>query len=705
MRSAALESFLFVPVCVALAGCGVAGRLVPSAPVSPVGHALQGRVLGGQQPVSGAAIQLYAVGTAGDGSASTPLLMAAVASDANGMFSITGDYTCPSASTLVYLAASGGNAGSGMNGALAMMTALGACGGLSSGTIIRVDERTTVAAVAALAPYMRAMNAVGSSALDGSSLSAAFTLASSLVNPMDGTVPGPSLPANASSPGTAINTLADAVASCINSAGNTGTATACGQLFALTTEPGANPPADTVGALLALTRDPAMNAVALYNLATPVAPFQPQLASAPASWSIALSGSVAPAPLVAGCDAPLLTGASAFTDYTRQQPQTCRRITAADLPAPDTASGASNYSTLVARGNGQMPVVPPGFTVTLYATGLNNPRHIVTAPNGDLFVSESGANRITILRGVTASGAVQNTYTFASGFNGYPYGLLFYPASNPQSLYVTGTTTLGRFDYTSGNTVGANYTTLATDLPANGNHITRGLMLAPDGQHLLISVGSFDNYSNTDTTNAEFHRAAILSYTMAGVFDSIYASGLRNPVEMAADASGRVWVSVNERDGLGDDVPADYVTHVQPGGFYGYPWYYNGANPEPRLPNNHPELAAQTLVGDTLLQPHFAPLQLTFYNATQFPGPYRGDIFVASHGSWNKAVRAGYEVVRVMMANGNATGAFEDFMGGFVNADGTVWGRPAGIAVGSDGALYVADDGGNCVWRVAYTGN
>ena len=181
-------------------------------------------------------------------------------------------------------------------------------------------------------------------------------------------------------------------------------------------------------------------------------------------------------------------------------------------------------------------------------------------------------------------------------------------------------------------------------------------------------------------------------------------ASVRNPVSLAMDSLGRVWTSVNERDGLGDNVPADYVTHVQESGFYGWPWYYNGPNPEPRLPNSHPELASQTIVADVLLQPHFAPLQINFYTGTQFPTPYRGDLFVASHGSWNKAVIGGYEVVRVRLSNGVATGENEDFMTGFANPDGTVWGRPAGVATGTDGALYVADDTSGTIWRVTYTG-
>ena len=286
--------------------------------------------------------------------------------------------------------------------------------------------------------------------------------------------------------------------------------------------------------------------------------------------------------------------------------------------------------------------------------------------------------------------------------------MAFYPsAAAPQYLYVGDMTAILSFPYTLGDTTAsAPPTTLASDIPGYGDHITRSLVFTTEATpRLLVGVGSFDNVINTDTTTIEDHRANILAYSPAGTFQSIYASGTRNPVGLALDSYGKVWISVNERDDLGDNLPADYATHIQESGFYGWPWYYNGPNPDPTLPLDHPELASQTIVGDTLLQPHFAPLQIAFYTGTQFPTPYRGDLFVTSHGSWNKAVRGGYELLRVRISNGVATGAYEDFMTGFVNPDGTVWGRPAAVCVGTDGALYVGDDTGNTIWRITYTGS
>ena len=692
-----------------LTGCGMRQGVAAGASApAPVSSAKQGTVSGGEQPVSGAAIQLFAVGTTGDGSPATALLKSPVTTDTAGTFTITGLYTCPSASTLVYLTATGGDPGSGhSNPALALMSALGSCGSLNASSFLYVDERTTVSAVAALMPFMRAPDAVGSSGVDGSPFNGAFALANMLVDTSTGQVPGPMLPANSTVPVATVNSLANVLAACVNSAGGVaGDGSACGRLFASATPAGGVAPTNTVWALLNLMRDPAKDVGVVFGVTAAAAPFQPALSAAPADWSLSISGQGAPASIPYGCSAPDLTGSNVFTDYTKEQPQVCRLITAADLPKPSTADSTANYAVQVSRAAGQMPVVPPGFQVTLYASGFGNARYLLAAANGDLLLSQPGSGTITVLRGVDSKGAALNQYTYARGLTS-PYGMAFYPsAAKPQYLYVANTSTLVRFPYALGDTVAsAAPTTLATDIPNSGNHTTRALVFTQEPTpRLLVSVGSASNFTNTDTDSAEYHRADILAYSVEGVFQSIYASGLRNPVGLVLDANGRPWTSVNERDGLGDNLPSDYVTHVQEGGFYGWPWYYNGPNPEPRLPDSHPELAAKTLVADTLLQAHFAPLQINFYTGSQFPMPYQGSLFVASHGSWNKAVRGGYEVLRVPVANGNATGDFEDFMTGFVNPDGSVWGRPAGVAMGADGALYVADDASNSIWRVTYTG-
>jgi glucose/arabinose dehydrogenase len=700
---------IFLPALLALTGCALNSKSPQTSSVMPTSTNLTGRVIGGQQPVSGAAIQLYAVATTADGAASTPLLTSSVATNTAGQFTITALYTCPTPQTLVYIAATGGNPGlapATNNAALSLITALGPCGSLTASTNIMVDERTTVAAVTALAPFMTSTSAIGSSSLDAAGLSAAFTLANSLVNPFTGAPSGPSLPAGATAPTQQLNTLANILTVCINTTGATaGDGTPCGNLLAATTPTSANAPTNAVAAMLNIARDPQHNVAPLYILSTPAAPFQPQLPAIPADWTIALTGT-APAALPLGCTRSL-TGTATFTDYTQEQPSICRTLHAADLPAPYATGDVTNNSTQVARQPGQIPIVPPGFKVTLYASGLLNARYLLAAANGDILLAQQGAGAISIFRGVDTNGHAIIQGTLATGLD-QPYGMAFYPsAAAPQYLYVGDQSAILRLPYTLGDTTSSGApTTLATDIPGGGNHITRSLVFTNEATpRLLVGVGSSNNITDTDTSNVEFHRANILAYSPSGTFQSIYASGTRNPVGLTLDPTDQVWISVNERDDLGDNLPADYATHVVENGFYGWPWYYNGPNPDPRLPVDHPELASQTIIGDTLLQPHFAPLQIAFYTGSQFPTPYRGDLFVASHGSWNKAVRGGYELLRVRISNGVATGAYEDFMTGFVNPDGTVWGRPAGVCIGTDGAIYVADDTSNTIWRITYTGS
>ena len=244
---------------------------------------------------------------------------------------------------------------------------------------------------------------------------------------------------------------------------------------------------------------------------------------------------------------------------------------------------------------------------------------------------------------------------------------------------------------------------LPAGTPDGDGHRTRDIVFSPDGRTMYISVGSSSNVDDVDNNPAEFHRANILEGDPDGGELRVYASGIRNPVGLAVDPdNGDVWTSVNERDALGDNLPPDYVTHVQRGGFYGWPWYYTGGNQDPRHAGRHPELRSQVIVPDVLIQPHNASLGLTFYTGEQFPADFWGDLFAAEHGSWNKQVRTGYEVIRIRRAFVRATGEYEDFLTGFVTTDGRVWGRPVGVAVAADGSLMVSDDGSNAIWRVRY---
>ena len=400
------------------------------------------------------------------------------------------------------------------------------------------------------------------------------------------------------------------------------------------------------------------------------------------------------------------TGTAAFVNFENEKPGTFRKITVADLPQPYATKGVGNPPHLVPRPEKAWPQAPQGFQVQLYAQGLNEPREIRAAPNGDLFVAESHANRILVFRGITSDGKPEQTSTFATGLNN-PFGIAFYPlGANPEWIYIANTNGVVRFKYHNGDLkASGDAATVIEPLPAGGGHWTRDLAFSPDGSKLFVSVGSASNVNDPDTHPDEFHRANILEFTPQGKFVKVYASGIRNPVGIAINpTTGQLWCSVNERDMLGDNLVPDYISSVKEGGFYGWPWYYIGDHQDPRLEGTHPELRGKVSVPDVLLQPHNASLELTFYEGSQFPAQYKGDIFAAEHGSWNKSVRAGYEVIRVPLDHGHANGAYEDFLTGFVVSNDAVWGRPVGVAVAKDGSLMVTDDGSNSIWRVSYAG-
>ncbi len=392
-----------------------------------------------------------------------------------------------------------------------------------------------------------------------------------------------------------------------------------------------------------------------------------------------------------------------FTDFRYESPGTLRKITVADLPAPYATPSAGNGARIVPRPVNAWPKTLPGFKVEQFASGLNNPRLIRTAPNGDVFVAETRGGQIRVFRGLSADGKPEQTAVFASGLR-EPFGIAFYPpGADPQWLYIGDTDAVVRFAYRNGDLQARAQPEPIAALPAGG-HSTRDIRFSLDGKRMFVAVGSASNVDDPDTTPREKNRANILVYNPAGSDMRVFASGIRNPVGLAVDPkTGELWCSVNERDDLGDNLVPDYITHVQEGGFYGWPWWYMGRHQDPRHAGKHPELKDKVIVPDVLLQPHNASLQLTFYDGAQFPAEYRGDIFAAEHGSWNKATRAGYEVIRVPLhGTGRASGEYEDFLTGFVLDHGNVWGRPVGVAVARDGSLLVTDDGSNSIWRVSY---
>ncbi len=396
-----------------------------------------------------------------------------------------------------------------------------------------------------------------------------------------------------------------------------------------------------------------------------------------------------------------------FTDYRSEKPGTTHKITAQDLPAPFATKSAVNGARIVDRPANVLPIAPAGFKVELFATGLDEPRKMLTAPNGDIFVAESHGGDIKVFRGIGADGKPKQTETFVSGLN-RPYGIAFYPpGESPQYIYIGNTDSIVRFAYKNGDLKASGTPEKIADLPAGGNHWTRDLVFSQDGKQLFVGVGSASNVDDPDTHPDEKNRADILLMDPDGKNMHIYASGIRNAGGGLAinPTTGELWCSVNERDGLGNNLVPDYITHVQEGGFYGWPYFYIGGNPDPRLKGAHPELKSKVIVPDVLLQAHNASLQLTFYEGKQFPAEYHGDIFASQHGSWNRDPRTGYEVIRIPLhQTGHATGEYDDFLTGFVLPNGQVWGRPVGITVAPDGSLLVSDDGSNSIWRVSYTG-
>ena len=396
-----------------------------------------------------------------------------------------------------------------------------------------------------------------------------------------------------------------------------------------------------------------------------------------------------------------------FTDFRYEKPGTIHKITVKDLPAPYTTKSAENGAELVARPNDVWPVAPAGFKVDLYAAGLENPRLLRTAPNGDVFLAESDPGRIRVFRGITTDGKAEETSIFTTGLK-RPYGLAFYPPGpDPQWLYVGNTNEVVRFAYRKGDLKASGAPEHVADLPSGSGHWTRALEFSQDGKKLFVADGSGSNIDDPDTHPSEKDRADILVCNPENCTLQVYAYGIRNAGGGIAVSprTGELWCSVNERDGLGDNLVPDYITHVQEGGFYGWPWWYMGGHQDPRHKGKHPELKDKAIVPDVLLQPHNASLEFAFYQGDQFPDEYKGDIFASEHGSWNKSVRVGYEVIRVPLhQTAEASGEYEDFLTGFVLPDGNVWGRPVGLAVAADGSLLVSDDGSNSIWRVSYAG-
>jgi len=403
----------------------------------------------------------------------------------------------------------------------------------------------------------------------------------------------------------------------------------------------------------------------------------------------------------------MAAAAQISTAWAADHPGQRFQILPASLPRPYATPAAGNESSAIPRPAGVLPDVPRGFQIGIFADHLSDARWMAVAPNGDVFLAEPTDNggKITILRDSNGDGKADQRFTFLPSSAGfvYPHGLAFHDGY----LYVGDLRGIWRFAYKDGQTVAGapeKVTTKVADLRPKGNHVTRDIAFGPDGA-LYLALGSRDNIS-------DFKPGAQVFRINADGSMSEFASGIRNPVGIAfAPGTSTLYVTTNERDGLGDDLPPDYFTSVKAGGFYGYPYAYIGKNPDPVWGAKDPGgKIASTITPDVLFHAHSAPTGLAFYTGSSFPADFKGDAFVSLHGSWNAGNPTGYKVVRVHFINGKPDNGYENFATGFWNGMGApgepakVWGRPVGLAVAKDGALLIADDVGNVVWRVTYTG-
>ena len=420
---------------------------------------------------------------------------------------------------------------------------------------------------------------------------------------------------------------------------------------------------------------------------------------------------------------PVLKGKAAFGGWQQDEPGLRRLLTPRDLPP--IGKSIQNFSEVAPMPAGVMPHVPPGFSVEMVASGIASPRAIRLAPNGDLFVADSASNTVRVLRVPAGSALPTQNEVFASGLY-QPFGIAFYPLGpNPEWIYIANSDGIVRFPYRNGDVTASGKPEQIVGRIPWVHHWTRDVVFSPDGKRLLLSVGSGSNVALDmfpeplikgglqawiksqplgAAWDTEERRADVLSYDPDGKNEKIVATGLRNCAGLTIQpATGLPWCVVNERDELGDNTPFEYATSVKDSAFYGWPWYYIGSNEDPRHKSARPDLKGKAVVPDVLMQAHTAPLQIVFYQGDNFPASYKGSAFVTMHGSWNRAQRAGYKVVRLLFDGaGKPTGEYEDFMTGFVISDKQVWGRPVGVAVAQDGSLFVSEDGNGTIWRVSH---
>jgi glucose/arabinose dehydrogenase/cytochrome c2 len=415
-------------------------------------------------------------------------------------------------------------------------------------------------------------------------------------------------------------------------------------------------------------------------------------------------------------------------DWRLDRPGRAHQIDLAKLPAPSDTSSTSNHPKLIDKPPGAHLSVPEGFKAEVFTNDVQGPRAMRLAPNGDIFLTEMNRGRVMVMRPSADGASAASIEVFAQGLN-LPYGMAFYPSSNPQWLYVAENNRVVRYAYQ----VGAQHASGLPEIvvpqlyPVGGGHVTRDLVFSADGKRMFVSVGSLSNVAETMPKKSpgeivaweaahglgaawgpEENRAAVLVFDAGlGQPGKVFASGIRNCSGLTLQpATGELWCTTNERDDLGDDLVPDYSTRVREGAFYGWPWYYMGNHEDPRLTGQRPDLAGKVTVPDVPYQSHSSSLNLVFYTATTgssaFPREYLGDGFAVFHGSFNRSFRTGHKIVRLRMKNGVPTGEYDDFLVGFIANNGDAWGRPAGLVVAADGSLLLSDDAFNLIYRVSY---
>ena len=421
--------------------------------------------------------------------------------------------------------------------------------------------------------------------------------------------------------------------------------------------------------------------------------------------------------------------AGAQSRWQDDAPGRTHRIDVAGLPAPFATPSARDFPAIQPKPGEASLKLPPGFKIDVFTRDVDGPRVMRVAPNGDIFVVETGQGRIKVLKPSADGASVASSTVYASGLS-RPFGMQFYPAgATPQWLYVAEMNRVVRYPYKSGDgaATGAPEVVVSQLAPTGEGHYTRDLVFSPDGRRMFVAVGSLSNVAEdmpkktADEIKAweaergvgaawgrEENRADVLVFDVgASRPGKAFATGIRNCVALAVQpGSGDLWCTVNERDALGDYLVPDYSTRVREGGFYGWPWYYMGDKEDPRHAGERADLKGKTITPDVPYEAHSAAVGFTFYTATSgrsaFPADYVGDAFAVFHGSWNRADRTGHKVVRVPIENGKPTGEYVDFLVGFIGPDGKPWGRPSYITALNDGALLLGDDDGDVIYRISY---